>query len=93
MANFPSKAPLKRKCYCYLLGNFGLVFIPTSGLTGPVGPDFEKFTSLWQIFDGLFLNWPNNKPTFLNLLHYLANFIVANGQILKHNLTVTNLLY
>ena len=47
---------------------------------------WQKFTSLWQFFDGLFLTWQNAEPTLANLWHYWAIFIVANGQILKHNL-------
>ena len=37
-------------------------------------PLCQKFTSLWQIFDGLFIIWQNAEPTLANLWHYWANF-------------------
>ena len=41
----------------------------------------EKFTSLWQIFDGLFLIWQ---------ICYISGliFVIAKGQKSKHNLTI-----
>ena len=41
---------------------------------GKISPFWQKFTSLWQIFDGVFLIWSNSKPSLTNLLHYWANF-------------------
>ena len=41
---------------------------------GKISPLWQKFTSLWHIFDGLFLIWGNAEPTLANLLHYWPNF-------------------
>ena len=41
---------------------------------GEMLPLWQKFTSLWQIFDCLFLIWQNAEPTFANLWHYWAIF-------------------
>ena len=49
---------------------------------------FAKKSCLWQLFDSLFLIGQNIEPTLAKLVHYWANFIVANGQILKNNLTI-----
>ena len=46
---------------------------------GEISPLWQKVTSLWQNFDGLFLISQNAEPA-------LAIFSVANGQILKNNL-------
>ena len=35
---------------------------------------WQKFTSLWQIVDSLFLIWQNYESTLSNLRHYWANF-------------------
>ena len=35
---------------------------------------WQKFTSIWQIFDSLFLFWQNAEPTLTNLRHYWANY-------------------
>ena len=40
---------------------------------GEISPLWQKFTSLWQIFDCLFLIWLNAEPTLANLWHYWAN--------------------
>ena len=34
----------------------------------------QYFTSLWQIFYGLFLIWQNVEPTLANLVNYWADF-------------------
>ena len=49
---------------------------------------FAKKSCLWQLFDSLFLIGQNIEPTLAKLVHYWANFIVANGKILKNNLTI-----
>ena len=56
--------------------NFDAVFVVGSSVTrfGEISPTWQKFTSLWQIFDGLFLIWQSAKPTLANLRHYWANF-------------------
>ena len=49
---------------------------------GEISPLWQKLTSLWQIFDSLFLSW-------LWLICDIIGpiFIIAKGQILKNNLT------
>ena len=39
-----------------------------------ISPLWQKFTSRWQIFDGLFLIWQNAQPTLANLWHNWDNF-------------------
>ena len=39
-----------------------------------ISPLWQTFTSLWKMFDGVFLIWQNSKPTLANMLHYWANF-------------------
>ena len=53
-----------------------LAFCLLSSVTrfGKILPLWQKFTSLWQIFNGLFLFWQNTEPTLANLWRYLANF-------------------
>ena len=34
---------------------------------GEISPLWQKFTNLWQIFDGLFFTWQIADPTFSNL--------------------------
>ena len=42
---------------------------------GENSPLCQNFTSLWQLFGGLFLIWQNSKPTLAKLLHcFWANF-------------------
>ena len=41
---------------------------------GEISPLWQKFTSLWQIFDSFFLIWQNAEPTLAILWHYWANF-------------------
>ena len=41
---------------------------------GEISPLWQKFTSLWTIFDGLFLNWQNAEPTLANWKRFWANF-------------------
>ena len=52
---------------------------------GKILPLWQKFSSIWQIFNGLFLIWQNAEPT---LAIFGQFFIVSNGQILKNNLTI-----
>ena len=59
---------------------FLLTFLPFR-LLAAVWPDLaifhyfcKNFTSLWQIFEGLFLSWQNGEPTLANVWHYWANF-------------------
>ena len=40
---------------------------------GEILPLWQKFTSLWQFFGGLFLIWPNAEPILANLWHNWAN--------------------
>ena len=49
--------------------NFDAVFVVGSSVTrfGEISPTWQKFTSLWQIFDGLFLIWQNAEPALANL--------------------------
>ena len=48
---------------------------PTSvTIFGEISPLWQNFTSLWQLFGGLFLIWQNSQPTLVNLLHYWAKF-------------------
>ena len=68
---------------------------PASGLLeisvtifGEISPPWEKFTSLWQFFDSLFLIWQNVEPTLANCDIIGLICIVANSQILKNNLTI-----
>ena len=55
---------------------------------------WQNFATLAKLYKSLanflqfFLIWQNVKPTLANLVHHWAIFIVANGQILKNNLTV-----
>ena len=50
-------------------------YLPTSVTRfGEILPLWQKFTSLWQIFDGLFLIWHSAELTMANLWHYWANF-------------------
>ena len=41
---------------------------------GKIWPLWQKFTSLWQIFDGLFVIWQNAEPTVEKLYHCWAYF-------------------
>ena len=41
---------------------------------GEILPLWQKFTSLWQMFNGLYLIWQNTQPTLANLWHYWTNF-------------------
>ena len=49
--------------------NVDLASGPPSSVTrfGEILPLWQKFTSLWQIFNGLFLIWQNAEPTLANL--------------------------
>ena len=56
---------------------------------GKISPFWQKFPSLWQMFQGLFLVWQNAEPTLANFGTLLGKFfIVANGQILEINITI-----
>ena len=55
---------------------------------GEISPLCQKFTSLWQNFESSFHIWQDGEPILANLWHNWANFHVANGQILKNNLTI-----
>ena len=48
----------------------------------------HKFTSLWKIFDALFLIRQNAEPFWQNCVKIGLIFIVANGQLLKNYLTI-----
>ena len=55
---------------------------------GDISPIWQNFTSLWQSFNSLFLIWK-----MMGVLRQIWNiiwliFIVANGQLLKNNLTI-----
>ena len=50
---------------------------------GKFSPRGQKFTSLWQIFDGLFLFWQNDETTLAICDIVGQIFITENGQILK----------
>ena len=41
---------------------------------GQISPLWQKFTSPWQFFDGLFLVWQIDDSTWANLWHYWDNF-------------------
>ena len=60
---------------------------------GGILPLWQKFTSLWQYFKGLFGIWQNCEPTLRQFVSYGQISIVLNGQILKkqsgHLVTLT----
>ena len=56
---------------------------------GEIMPIWQNFTSLWQFFNSLFLILKNDGRTLANLEHInWLIFFVANGQLLKNNLTI-----
>ena len=63
---------------------------PASGLLeisvtifGEISPPWEKFTSLWQFFDSLFLIWQNAEPT-IAICYAIGQIVITeNGQISK----------
>ena len=46
-----------------------------------ISPQWQNFTSLWQMFDGSFLIWQNVERTWAKLIQYWANFDVADDLI------------
>ena len=75
---------------CLLLSTYLPTFLPTylGSVTrfGKISPLSQRFTTLWQICDGLF-------GKMLSLLWQICDifgliFIVANGLILKNNLAI-----
>ena len=55
---------------------------------GEISPLWQTFTSIWQNFDSFFLIWQNAEPTLAICDIFGLIFIVANGQVLKKNLTI-----
>ena len=56
----------------------GLILYRTGVLSsvtrfGKILPLWQRFTSIWQFFDSLFLIWQNAEPTLANLVHFWAN--------------------
>ena len=43
----------------------------------------QKFTSLWQFFDSLFLIWQNAEPTLVKFGHYWFNFHCCKRPIME----------
>ena len=59
----------------------GVLWYTSVTRVGKISPLWQKFRSIRQIFDSLFLIWQIRD--IIGLI-----FIVANGQMLKNNLTI-----
>ena len=55
---------------------------------GEILPLWQKFTSIWQIFDSLFLIRQNAENTLANLWHYSANFHCCKWPNIENDLTI-----
>ena len=54
-------------CFALYYGNSVIRF-------DEISPLWQKFTRLWQIFEGLFLIWQNIRPTLAHFVHHWAIF-------------------
>ena len=64
--------------------SFGEWHIPISVTRfGEISPLWQKFTSLWQFLDSLFLIWQNAEPTLVNFGHYWSYFHCCKRPIME----------